>query len=280
MSFHKSFFLGKKILVTGTTGMLGKDFYNYYKEAEAQVFTLNRADGDLLDFEFVKRFVDSLEPEIIIHCIASTNLKKCEEKQKETMLLHCGLTHCLSSFKSKFVYISSDAVINPTNFYAKTKLLGEETSLLNNDESLVVRTNIYGFNSSSGSSLFEWAYKNLKQGREIGGYTNVLFNALYTKQLVEAVAVLLKNNHRGRINVAGNYSISKHHFLKKICEVFNLDSNNLKKIQIDNSGSVKRTCDTTLNVLEINKLYGIEYNLINGLLQMKNDLENYEKHKH
>jgi len=280
MSYCKNFFLGKKILVTGTTGMLGKDFYSHYKEEGAQVFTLNRADGDLLDFEFVKRFVESLEPEIIIHCIASTNLKRCEEKQEETMLLHCGLTHCLSSFKSKFVYISSDAVVNPTNFYAKTKLLGEEISLLNNEESLVVRTNIYGFDSSSGGSLFEWAYKNLKQGNEIGGYTNVFFNALYTKQLVEAVTVLLENNHKGRVNIAGNYSISKYHFLKKICEVFNLDFNNLKEVQIDNSGLVKRNCDTTLNVTEINKLYGIEYNLTNGLLQMKTDLENYEEHKH
>ena len=56
-----------------------------FNEKYENVYTLNRSDGDLFDFEFVRNFVDSVSPDIIIHCIADTNLKRCEENKNNTL---------------------------------------------------------------------------------------------------------------------------------------------------------------------------------------------------
>ena len=42
----------KKVLITGTTGMLGTHFLESF-DGRYDVYTLNRSDGDLFDFEFV-----------------------------------------------------------------------------------------------------------------------------------------------------------------------------------------------------------------------------------
>lgn len=265
--------LQDKVLITGTTGMLGRHFLEVFKNKYNNVFTLNREDGDLLDFNFVSDFLKSIEPDIIIHCIADTNLDRCEINQDETLLLHCGLTNCLSSYKSKFIYISTDSVIKPVNFYSKSKYLGEEISFLNNKHSMIVRTNIYGFNSSSGNSLAEWALDEFKNNKKIIGYSDIVFNAVYTRQLVNSVYRLINSKCAGYINVGGNYSISKFDFLKKLCKTFGYDTNLVVEGKILNNSKVHRLNDTTLNINPLKKNYGISLNLDTGLKQFKKDME-------
>ncbi len=253
--------------------MLGKQFLHLFEGDSKNIHTLNRSDGDLFDFEFIKSFVQDIKPDVIIHCLADTNLERCERNQKETLLLHCGLTHCLSSFGSKMVYISTSSVVDPSNFYDKSKLLGEKICLLNNQDNLVIRTNIYGCKSSSGNSLFEWAFRSFNEKKQITGYSDVYFNAIYTKQLVKAIQELLQSKHCGIINIAGDYSISKYDFLKKICKIFDFDESLLKKGKSPASDFVKRSKDITLNIQEAKEKYNICLNLNEGLLELKKDLE-------
>ena len=49
--------LDKRILITGTTGMLGRHFFELF-DGKYDVYTLNRSDGDLFDFDFVQNFLD------------------------------------------------------------------------------------------------------------------------------------------------------------------------------------------------------------------------------
>lgn len=263
----------QKVLITGTTGMLGRHFLEVFQEKYESVYTLNRSDGSLNNYEFVNDFVNEINPDIIVHCIADTNLSRCEENKNDTLLLHCGLTDCLSSFKSKFIYISSDSVINPINFYAKTKYLGEEVCRLNNKNSIIVRTNIYGFNSSSKNSLVEWALNSFKNSEVITGFSDVIFNAVYTKQLVESVYHLIQSGVVGHINVGGNYSVSKFMFLKKLCKVFGYNSNLISEGKLsDVNKNIKRPMDTTLDIKSLNS-FGVNLSLDIGLNQLKNDME-------
>ena len=41
----------KKVLITGTTGMLGKHFLELFTD-KYDTYTLNRSDGDLFNFDF------------------------------------------------------------------------------------------------------------------------------------------------------------------------------------------------------------------------------------
>ena len=253
--------------------MLGSQFNDTLLRMSNEVYTLNRKDGDLLDFNFIRDRLSLINPDLIIHCIADTNLIRCEKQQKQTLLLHCGLTHCLSNTAAKVVYISTASVMDPCNFYDKTKLLGEQICLLNNKKNLIIRTNIYGTKSSSGNSLFEWAHRNLRSKKKIPGFSDVYFNAVYSKQLVRAVLLLIRNNCEGIINVAGNYQISKYQFLQKVCDVFQFNKDLIFAQEMPSSKLVNRSKNTVLDVKELQQKYDISLDLLEGLLELKKDLE-------
>lgn len=260
-----------KILITGSTGMLGKDLLSFFSKKSNTVFTLDRKNGNVLDFKWVENYINSINPDVIIHCLADTNLKRCEQNKEQTLLLHCGLTDCLSSQHAKVVYISSDSAVNPTNFYSKTKRLGEEICILNSKNHAIVRTNIYGFGSSSGGSLFEWAYKNLSKDNKITGYSDVYFNAVYTKQLTRAIDTLLVQDIEGIVNVGGDYQISKYQFLLDVCKVFDFDQDLVSKGT--QQSEINRCKNTTLPIDYLKDKLGIKLNLFDGLLELKSDLE-------
>jgi dTDP-4-dehydrorhamnose reductase len=262
----------QKVLITGTTGMLGKHFLELFG-GKYDVYTLNRSDGDLFDFEFVTEYIQQINPDIIIHCIADTNLPRCEKNKKNTLMLHCGLTDCLSSHKSRFIYISSDSCKNPINFYSKTKWLGEKIACLNDQKSVILRTNIYGFNSSEGNSLCEWAMNNFKHNKKITGFTDVMFNAIYTKQLVNITEKIMnKDEITGYIDVGGDYSISKFDFLKKVCDILGykdlVEEGKLSGL----NDNVKRPKSTLLDNTLLEKDFNITIPLEEGLIQFKKDM--------
>jgi dTDP-4-dehydrorhamnose reductase len=268
----------ERVLITGTTGMLGRQFLEVFKSRYKDVRTLNRSDGNLLDFKFVSDFVESIDPDIIVHCIADTNLKRCETDRENTLLLHCGLTDCLASHTSRFIYISSDSTMNPVNFYAKTKYLGEKITCFNNPNSVILRTNIYGFNSSSGNSLVEWALNSFKKAETINGFSDVMFNAIYTKQLVDTAYDIINSDVTGIIDVGGNYTISKFDFLKRVCSTFNYNVDLLEEGKLsDMNIGVDRPKNTLLDIKELNDKFGIVLNLEDGLKQLKIDMEIYER---
>ena len=264
--------INKKVLITGSTGVLGKKFLNKKKKNYSKVITLNRKDGNLLDQSFIEKFLNQNSPDIIIHCIADTNIERCEQDKRGTLMLHCGLTDYLSSFDSRFIYISTDAVIKPVNFYSKSKLLGEKISLINNERSIIVRCNMYGINSSSKNSLFEWAYANLKESIKIKGYSGIIFNAVYTEQIVQSVDKIIQTDFSGIINIGGNYSISKFEFLRKICKHFDFDTKLVSEEKLSNNDNIRRPLDTTLDTTVLNKEFGITLTLKDGFRQLRRDL--------
>ena len=267
-----------RILLTGTTGMLGASFLSYFKDKYDTVITLNRADCDLLNVAFVSQFLATARPDIIIHCAADTNLRRCENHPEQTLLLHCGLTHALSAYPAKFVYISSDSVKDPRNFYAKTKLLGEEIACLNNPQSVILRTNIYGFNSSSGASLAEWALKSFTAGEKITGYTDVEFNAIYTKQLVEVTYKIVNSAYVGHLDVGGNYAISKYEFLQRLCDKFGYDTSLVLSGQLPPPvGGVGRAKSTLLEIEPLKEHFDVVLSLETGLAMFKEEKNLYDK---
>ena len=65
-----------RILITGGRGQLGRAL----REALArhQVFALGRAEMDVTDADAVRRAVDELRPELVVHAAAWTDTAGCE----------------------------------------------------------------------------------------------------------------------------------------------------------------------------------------------------------
>ncbi|MHA1381289.1 MAG: dTDP-4-dehydrorhamnose reductase family protein [Candidatus Helarchaeota archaeon] len=291
----------KKVLITGSSGMLGKDIFEILSEVQSfniygfdrifnpKISKDNQIVGDLTDYNLLIDNLNNISPDIIIHCAAIVNLNICEENKKTAAALHCEVTNKLSSYNSistKFIYISTDSVFdgkrgdytetdtpNPINYYANSKLKGEKAALQSNDNTIIVRTNIYGFNYPLGNSLAEWAIKNLKQGKSINGFTDTIFNAIYTKQLARIIRdLIIKNNYNGILNIAGNEYVSKYEFLLRLAKVFNYSPDLIKKSYSDNMNfMIPRPKNTSLNIGKLKNVINEIPNLNEGLKEFYKD---------
>jgi dTDP-4-dehydrorhamnose reductase len=273
-----------RVLLTGASGMLGKQVFDKLISHEGyEVYTVSRKlfvisknhfVKDIGDNSQLKQVLNDCQPEIVINCAAYVNLDFCEKEHAATDMLHQHAVKTLSSYSSvqALYYISTDSVfdgqrgnyteadhVSPLNYYAQSKVNGEMEALKNARNAYVIRTNILGFNSISGKSLFEWAYQNLSAGNNINGFSNVYFNPLYVGDLADMlVSFIGMSCDPGIYNFASQPVVSKYDVVKKIARAFEFNEELIKPAILNNSHlETLRPLNTTLNTDKINRL-GIE----------------------
>lgn len=289
-----------KVLITGSNGMLGKDIIQILTlTGNYDVFGMNRkhdnnlAEGksvvcDITNLNELKMIVEEIQPNIIIHCAAMVDVEGCQKNKEYADRLNVESTRQLATFKpesTKFVYISTDSVFdgqdggydentvkNPINYYATTKSLAEEVVQNINQNSIIIRTNIYGFHKNRGKSLVEWALSELLERRNISGFNDVYFNPIYTKQLARIVFELLKSNYSGIIHVGADEPVSKHEFLRKLAFKFEVDPELVESSSVDDiSFNARRPKNTSLSTRKLQKLLNCEINIDDGLYELLRD---------
>lgn len=280
--------------------MLGKDIFEALKKIGTfDVFGIdiyhndcipdtNQVLIDLTDIEKTSEVLIKINPDIIIHTAAFVSLDFCEQNPKKAYALHRDVTGYLASFnnaKSKFIYISTDSVFdgtkgdykeddipNPLNEYSKSKLEGENIAIQNNKNSIIIRTNLFGFHRKVSNSLAEWALKNIKKNEVVTGYADVYFNPVYTVQLAEIITDIIdKPGIMGILNVGSNYNLSKYDFIRHLSNLFEL-SGHIEKSKLENiDNKIQRSLNTTLNTDRLKSVYGKVPDFFNGLKQFKED---------
>lgn len=131
-----------KILLTGGSGLLGRELAKYLKfEAPTH------QELDITNEESVKNFAnqparDSKSIDLVVHCAAYTNVAKAEHDKVSCFEVNVvGTYNLLKAFPSaRFVYISSEYAKNPVNYYSRTKKWGEEMVTRFSHNSLIIRT--------------------------------------------------------------------------------------------------------------------------------------------
>lgn len=264
----------KKILITGCNGMLGNDLVNTLVcNSNYNLFgidrlcnphsskNINQVFFDITDSSLLKKTVNNINPDIIIHLAAIVNLNICEDNFLMAKSLHADTTRNLANHGYRIIYISTDSIFNgeqgnytekcipdPLNNYAISKLMGEYAVRANNKNHLIIRTNIFGFNNPLKGSLAEWALSSLNKGEAISGFTNVMFNAIYTKQLAQIISKLIMTDLHGIINIASTTAISKYDFLLDIAETAGYPKSIVKKAEMANNSKIMRPLNTSLCV--------------------------------
>ena len=291
-----------KVLITGAYGLLGKKVVQQFLlDNGFEVFGIVREEvlyNNLLTVQyFVVELTDTvalqkiliyIKPEIIIHCAANVNLTDCEKNKHYAYQLHVNSSAVLSQSLGlkKFIYISTDSVfdgekggyleneaVNPLNNYAKTKWEGEIAVLNNFEETIVVRTNIYGNNNPIKNSLAEWAFQNLSNDISIDGFTDVIFNPVSTVQLAKALKVISVSQFRGIINVVSNKPTSKYYFLLEMARKLKKNENLVHPVSIlKHNSEIIRPLNTSLSGDKLKKIFGLDFSLEEGLDEIIKDL--------
>ena len=141
---------------------------------------------DLGDPMALRNLVTDLRPEWIVHCPAATDVAWCETHPEDAERINAEASGTLASAAaaagSRLLYVSTDAVFDgsrgpyaesdgtaPCNVYGRTKRKGEDLVQRALPSSLIVRTNLYGWNVQPKQSLAEWVLDRLEAGEKLGG---------------------------------------------------------------------------------------------------------------
>ena len=162
---------GKRILVTGSSGFVGKNLVEELKRQDADVLTLTEHDGrriDIRDQQRVEAIINKIRNiDIVYHLAAITSVPFSFENPGENYEVNVLgtlniLELCRSCNADKIVFASSYVYgqpqympidekhpLQPTNPYARSKILGEELCRAYNTDfgvkCIILRPfNIYG----------------------------------------------------------------------------------------------------------------------------------------
>jgi UDP-4-amino-4,6-dideoxy-N-acetyl-beta-L-altrosamine transaminase/dTDP-4-dehydrorhamnose reductase len=238
----------KKMLITGFSGLLGGNLAYYFRDKyevigcyNSHPVYINGVAGrqiDLTDKSEVVKLVMMHDPDVIIHCASLTNVDQCEEDRELANTVNVLSTRHLveaAASKTRFVYISTDAVYNgekgkfteddsiePRNYYGQSKYEGE-TAVRQKENTLILRTNLFGWNIQEKQSLGEWIINELISARQIKGFQDAVFSTIYTFQLAKVIDIALTAGIYGVFNCGGSDYCSKYEFALKIADKFGFD---------------------------------------------------------
>ncbi|RJO61823.1 UDP-4-amino-4,6-dideoxy-N-acetyl-beta-L-altrosamine transaminase [candidate division WS5 bacterium] len=271
----------KRTLITGVSGLLGNNLAFYFREKHdvmglyhshsVEIEGIQTKSVDILDLNAVQNVIRGFKPDIIVHCASITNIDFCEENKKLAEEVNVQgtrtIVQSLEKLHTQLVYISSDAVYgsnldgphieseicHPDNFYSSTKLEGEK-EVLTRTNSLVLRTNFFGWNIQNKHSLAEWVLSKLSFEISINGFNDVHFSSIYTFLLAKLIEESIGVGLEGIFNCASHGSMTKYEFACRIADQFGLNRDLIAPISVDNSQLTgKRTKNLVLNVHKIEK---------------------------
>jgi len=274
-----------KILITGCNGFLGYNLIKILGSSDYKLIgtslTNNKTNAgfnfvqcDLLNLKASSLLVKSCDPDIIINTIALTDVDFCEKHQEEAYKINvittANLVKSISREKTKLIHISTDQLFDglrsfyseedttrPPNIYGKTKLMAEEVCFRSHHNTVVIRTNFFGFSPRNHKPTFaEWILNSLKKRTEINMFNDLFFTPLEVSILVKAIEQVFLSEYQGVLNIAGNARISKYDFGIKLAEKCHLDPSLINSISMNEfSFNAPRQPDMSLSIKKYNKLF-------------------------
>lgn len=232
----------KNIVVTGANGLLGKDIVKSLRnDSSINLISIGRKDHcvieevnyikcDLYDLDRVSKLVKEIKPDIIVHCAANTKMDDCELNKEYAYKVNVDVVECLAKNTDWLIYISSDGVFNgkkgsytindecsPISFYGETKLAGEIASK-RAQKYTIIRTSMYGYKVGGDKSIAQWGIDNLNNNIEFNGFTDVIFNPMYTFDIASFVNHVIGNNLEGLYHIGCDEKVSKYEFFCRIAK--------------------------------------------------------------
>lgn len=145
---------GRRVLITGASGLLGREILRVFQENRWIVRGLaySRADGsstvkcDLFDAAAVKEQFASFRPEVVLHCAAERRPDRLENDKEYALRINVQTSRLIAEqsklhnawlvyFSTNYVFdgqareYAEDATPNPLNVYGESKLAGEKVVL-------------------------------------------------------------------------------------------------------------------------------------------------------
>ncbi|MEK6715224.1 MAG: dTDP-4-dehydrorhamnose reductase [Candidatus Omnitrophota bacterium] len=244
-----------KCIVTGANGMLGNALCPLLSEKGYEVFAtdinisnINIELLDVRDFENVKKYISRVNPDIIFHLAAETDVDKCEIEVKHAYKTNVLGTenivfNCMS-YDIPLVYISTCSVFdgkkrepynefdipNPISVYSKTKHKGEQivSQLLN--RFFIFRAGWMIGGGIKDKKFVAKIIELLKDKKELSVVNDKFGSPTFTNDFSRKIAQVIDTERYGLYHVTNKGVASRFDIACKIVEILNKNEVAVKPI--------------------------------------------------
>ncbi len=246
----------KKVLVFGSSGMLGSYFSNLlekkYKEKGYEVIRNDKADGgvDITDQGQVNEAIHESNANYVVNCAAYTDVNGAEENPEIAFKVNADAPKYMAlvckELNIPFIHISTDYVFggnkedgytedyrkfNPLNKYGESKLQGEKNVLEVGGNNYIFRTSwLFG---PGATNFIDKISKYAKELPELKVVTDEIGCPTFVRDLSEGILLALEGEiDLGIYHVCSRDSLSRYEFAENILKLQGIETP-IKEAKLD-----------------------------------------------
>lgn len=253
----------KKILVTGSNGLLGQKLIEKLSKTEnIEVIATARGENrlpfgenyrfislDITKKEEVDTVFDAEKPDVVIHTAAMTNVDQCETEKDACWDLNVkAVEYLLASSKkhnSFFVHLSTDFIFdgkegpydeqagaNPLSFYGWSKYAAEKLVINSDVKWAIARTVlVYGIaHDMSRTNIILWVKNSLEQGKSINVVNDQWRTPTLAEDLADGCILIAQKEAEGIFNISGKDLLNPFQMAIMTADYFNLDKSLITEV--------------------------------------------------
>jgi dTDP-4-dehydrorhamnose reductase len=253
----------KKILVTGSNGLLGQKLVTQLaSDSEVELIATSKGGNRIskvTDFTYesmditsekdVMRVFDKFKPEVVINTAAMTNVDACESAKEECWLLNVtAVEHLISAsekYNSHLIHLSTDFIFdgeagpyketdqpNPLSYYGESKLAAEKLLQGATCRWAVARTIIvYGIvEDMSRSNIVLWAKGALEKKQKLTIVNDQFRSPTLAEDLAKGCVLIAKKEAIGIFHLSGKDTMSIVELVRRVAKYYKLDESYIQEI--------------------------------------------------
>lgn len=227
------------VLITGAAGRLGGRLRELLRSAHIiHSVDVVRADGidalDITDFMSVRTNLDDLQPDLVLHAAAWTDVDGCARDPDRAIEVNGygaqNMAIAAAEVGAAILYVSSNEVFDgrccspyreydptsPANPYGYSKLVGERAVVAANPRHYIVRT-AWLF-AHGGRNFIQSILAAAQQGKSLRVVTDEVANPTYNFDLADAIAHLVETGRYGTYHLTNEGACSRYAFARYVLD--------------------------------------------------------------
>jgi dTDP-4-dehydrorhamnose reductase len=257
-----------KVLLAGGKGLLGTGLIPFFKN-RFDVVSLDIDEWDITDPKSGESIIARERPDALINCAAMTDVDGCEDSKELAEKVNSQGAATLADICSKhgvrLVHISTDYVFdgtkglpyteedtpNPTSFYGRTKLWGEQRVLADAPSSLIIRGQwLYG---EGGRHFISKIIGATKERDNIQVVDDQRGSPTYARDVAEPLAVLIAKKRSGIYHISNGGSCTWYELAREVFSTLRMD---VQITPISSQALNRRAIRPAYSVFDIKKVQG------------------------
>ena len=271
-----------KILVTGSTGLLGTDISYTLEESGYDLLKACHSErggkfiaADITSEEGMETLTNQ-DWDCIVHTSAWKNPDECENKESDTYRINVWATEQLAKAaaekNAKMIFISTDYVFsgnnppysedsakNPINYYGKTKSMAEDKIAAIASDYCILRVPIlYGIRAGlKASDVLNSSLKAIQSKNNCIVDNFITRYPTYTGDVADAVKCLIEKDAQGIFHCSGTDKTTKYGIIKLLGKLLDLNTAHIKPLNSKPASNAARPLDCHLSTKKYSELNNI-----------------------